>query len=253
MKKKQLLERIEMNEKAIRELRDKLYEKSEDVAVAPDKPYREYLDDLNTSVMSTPWDSDDKFAEHVAYNRLKDFGMEDQMPRPQGKGPMAFIKNMQKQMGLNEADFIQFTDDLMHQPADEPVPQGPTRNPVFMRDDEWLKIAHDHTNSPHRNSHSHPLRNLLRIAIRWSANHERVISPLQVAQDMVELKMARSQSHFKEDDWIDTMGYANLVQMMDDKLKELGFTEGVKVFEQDFNMSIMWMLLEVCRENKVGE
>lgn len=218
------------------------------------KTVREYKGPRNNTVevayAETAWDYGDKFEEEVATRRLKELGMEEQTPRPKGKGPMAFIRNMQKQTGLNDADFMEFTEQLQHQAADTPV-EGPSRNPIFMRDDEWLKIAHDHTNGPHRNSHSHPLRNLLRIAIRWSANHEQIISPLQVAQDMIELKMARSQSHFKEDDWIDTMGYANLVQLMDDKLKEMGFLEGVVIFD-GIHMSMLWMLLEKCRDEGVG-
>jgi hypothetical protein len=227
-----------------------------------DVAYRDYLNSLYptasdtmkdhmSKVHATPWNSDDEFAEHVAYNRLKDFGMEDAMPRPQSKGPMAFINNMRKATGLNEVDFIEFTEQLQKQAADTPV-NGPVRNPVFMRDDEWLKITHDITNGPRRNSYSHPLRNFLRIAIRWSVNHETVITPLQVAQDMVEMKMARSQSSFKDDDWIDTMGYSNTVQMMNDKLIELGYQEGVKIFE-GIGMPLMWELLMVCVKKGVGK
>jgi len=221
-----------------------------------DESYRDYLDSLGAKVSSTPWSMTDlwgekDFEDEVNLRRLKELGMEDAMPRPQGKGPMAFINNMRKATGLNEVDFIEFTDELQKQAADTPV-NGPVRNPVFMRNAEWLKITHEITNGPRRNSYSHPLRNFLRIAIRWSVNHETIITPLQVAQDMVEMKMARSQSSFKDDDWIDTMGYANTVQMMDDKLKELGYLEGVKIFE-GINMAMMWMLLEKCRDEGVGK
>lgn len=266
-KKKHIREkRIQELELYVRELREQVAKLRGDEpteSLAPSKEfsgmeysneaYRDYLDRLSPTQVAraeTPWNSDDEFADHVAYNRLKEFGMEDQMPHPKGKGPMAFINNMMKQTGLNEADFIEFTDELQKQAADTPV-EGPARNPVFMRDDEWLSVAHKITNGPRRNSYSHPLRNFLRIAIRWSVNHETIVTPLQVAQDMVEMKMARSQSSFKEDDWIDTMGYSNTVQMMDDKLKELGYLEGVKVFET-ITMGMMWSMLMDCVEKKVG-
>lgn len=266
-KKKHIREkRLQELELYVRELREQVAKLRGDEpaeSLAPSKEfsgmeysneaYRDYLDGLSPTQVAraeTAWDYGDKFEEEVATRRLKELGMEDQMPRPKGKGPMAFINNMMKQTGLNEADFIEFTDELQKQAADTPV-EGPARNPVFMRDDEWINVAHKITNGPRRNSYSHPLRNFLRIAIRWSVNHEQIVTPLQVAQDMVEMKMARSQTSFKEDDWIDTIGYSNTVQMMDDKLKELGFLEGVKIFE-GINMSMLWMLLEVCRDRNVG-
>ncbi len=282
MKHKKVLreKRIQELELYVRQLQEQVAELRGDVAISDNLStesaealsnmspanYRDYLNNLasqtlreyegpkqdtvTTAHAETPWNSDDEFADHVAYNRLKEIGMEDQVSRPKGKGPTAFINNMMKQTGLNEQDFIEFTEQLQKQAADTPV-DGPKRNPVFMRDDEWLKITHEITNGPRRNSYSHPLRNFLRIAIRWSVNHETIITPLQVAQDMVEMKMARSQSSFKDDDWIDTMGYSNTVQMMNDKLIELGYLEGVKIFE-GINMAMLWMLLEVCRDRGVG-
>lgn len=48
------------------------------------------------------------------------------------------------------------------------------------------------------------------------------------------------------------MGYSNTVQMMNDKLIELGYQEGVKIFE-GIGMPLMWELLMVCVKKGVGK
>jgi hypothetical protein len=103
------------------------------------------------------------------------------------------------------------------------------------------------TTSDRENAYGHPLWNFLRIAIRWNlyfgSRIDMVISPVDVALMMIEMKIARLQNSFTDDSILDIAGYSSCVARMDEKLKELGMTDGVKIFSR-MNVTDMIELLK---------
>lgn len=101
----------------------------------------------------------------------------------------------------------------------------------------WLDTALQLTSSDRQRDYGRPLLNFLRIAIAWTLQlspvlkPNAIVHPLHVARLMIEMKMARDMNTFKDDNWIDTMGYAAVVDDMDRHLKELGYEKGVKAFD----------------------
>lgn len=95
----------------------------------------------------------------------------------------------------------------------------------------WVDEVVAITEGDRRRDYGHPLINFLRIAIRWSLYLKQTVSPVDVALLMVEVKLSRQQQTYKEDNFIDIMGYTACVEAMDTKLKEYGYPQGVRVFD----------------------
>lgn len=104
--------------------------------------------------------------------------------------------------------------------------------------ESWLKQAEKMTTEDRRKHYGHPLPNFIRIALGWIVIFDVVLTPLQVAQGMITLKMARDVNMYKEDDWIDTIGYSNTVQMMDERMKNMGYDKGIEYFS-DFKDGVL--------------
>ncbi len=90
------------------------------------------------------------------------------------------------------------------------------------------------TESERQRDYGHPLINFLRIAVRWNILFESrlgtLITPMDVALMMVDMKLARLQNTYTPDSVLDIAGYASCLSRMDDKMIELGFKNGVKEF-----------------------
>ncbi len=101
----------------------------------------------------------------------------------------------------------------------------------------WLDTALQLTSSDRQRDYGRPLLNFLRIAIGWTLQLSTVLKPgaivhpVHVARLMIEMKLVRDMNTFKDDNWIDTMGYAAVVDDMDRHLKELGYEKGVKALD----------------------
>lgn len=104
----------------------------------------------------------------------------------------------------------------------------------------------DITESERQRDYGHPLWNFIRIAIRWNiyfgSRIDMVITPVDVAMMMIDMKIARLQNTYTPDSILDVAGYASCISRMDDKLKELGYIHGVQAFEE-MNVSQMQELL----------
>ena len=59
-------------------------------------------------------------------------------------------------------------------------------------------------------SYSSPLVNMQRIALLWTIHLEHPITPEQVADCMILVKLARSRNKYKKDNQIDIAGYAQV-------------------------------------------
>jgi hypothetical protein len=80
-------------------------------------------------------------------------------------------------------------------------------------------------------NYDHPLINFLRIAIRWSLWLNKLVTPLDVAIMMIELKLARTQHRLLDDNLIDTAGYVETIAKMDNYVRELGFENSQVVWD----------------------
>jgi hypothetical protein len=80
-------------------------------------------------------------------------------------------------------------------------------------------------------NYDHPLINFLRIAIRWSLWLNKLVTPLDVAIMMIELKLARTQHWLLDDNLIDTAGYVETIAKMDNYVQELGFENSQTVWD----------------------
>lgn len=114
----------------------------------------------------------------------------------------------------------------------------------------WLDQAKEMTTQDRRKHYGHPLPNFIRIAIGWIVTFDKVLTPLQVAQGMVTLKMARDVNMYKDDDWIDTIGYSNTVQMMNERMKEMGYSTGIEYFSQFKDGALASKLYEVLARHE---
>lgn len=122
----------------------------------------------------------------------------------------------------------------------KPVKEPPATQP-------WLSKALEATTSDRRRDYGHPLPNFLRIALSWTTLLETHITPMQVAEMMVVMKMHRNQHAFKDDNWIDAIGYSNTVEMMDNRMKEMGY-RGIDVFKE---MGVGFMF-KILREHNTN-
>lgn len=102
----------------------------------------------------------------------------------------------------------------------------------------WLETAQSITTGERRRDYGHPLYNFLRIAIKWNANYAhrllpgQIITPLDVARDAIDMKTARDAFTYKDDNYIDTIGYSACVDAMDREMKERGYQDGIRAFER---------------------
>lgn len=120
--------------------------------------------------------------------------------------------------------------------------------PVEMKIDTWLQTAQKITEGDRRKAYGHPLPNFIRAAIAFTPILGHPVTPLQIAELQVTWKIVRDVQTYKDDNWIDTIGYSNTVQMMDDRMKTLGYAKGVSYFS-DFKgsglLGIMYEILEI--------
>lgn len=118
----------------------------------------------------------------------------------------------------------------------------------------WLETAKEITESDgdRRRDYGRPLANFLLIAIYYTVHFSgrlrfnEVVTPLDVAKlNGALLKTARDHHRFKDDNFIDTIGYANCVDDMNQHMIELGFN-GVEDFRyfnlQDMQNLYLWVV-----------
>lgn len=108
----------------------------------------------------------------------------------------------------------------------------------------WLRQALTVTTSERRRDYGHPLPNFLRIALRMSVTLQRAVNPLEAEHVAVDWKMSRDQNHFKDDNWIDNIGYSNTVQMIDERMKEMGYV-GITEFENYRDGDLMKFMFDL--------
>lgn len=113
----------------------------------------------------------------------------------------------------------------------------------------WLDKAKNISTNDRRKAYGHPLPNFLRAAIAFTPILGHPITPLQVAELQVSWKVVRDVNTFKDDNWIDTIGYSNTVQMMDDRMKEMNYS-GIDWFRPKKDGILMAALYEVLTEHE---
>jgi hypothetical protein len=116
---------------------------------------------------------------------------------------------------------------------------------------KWLDEVKRITSGDRRLDYGRPLVNFLRIAIRWSLYLGRVVTPLDVAVMMIEMKLARNQNEYKDDNFIDIMGYAACIESMDEDLLKLNFTQGVATFVDTAWWGIRDLIILLDRAEKL--
>ena len=98
----------------------------------------------------------------------------------------------------------------------------------------WLETVQSITTGDRRRDYGHPLYNFARIALRWTNHLNIPITPLDVAIMNIEMKLARHENTFKEDNFVDIIGYTVCIQSMDEELKRLGYLRGIRMFEDTY-------------------
>lgn len=91
-----------------------------------------------------------------------------------------------------------------------------------------LELAKEITSGDRRRDYGRPLVNHLRIALMWSIQDEKPVSPIEVAWKMITLKAAREIHTPKYDNLLDTIGYAACVDDMGLQAMELGMADSVE-------------------------
>jgi hypothetical protein len=91
-----------------------------------------------------------------------------------------------------------------------------------------LDLAREITSGDRRRDYGRPLVNHLRIALMWSIQDERPVSPIDVAWKLITLKAAREIHTPKYDNLVDTIGYAACVDDMGLQAVELGMAGNVE-------------------------
>lgn len=124
-----------------------------------------------------------------------------------------------------------------------------SNEPIYYADKEtsWLDEAKKVTTDDRRKVYGHPLPNFIRIALEWIPIFDMVVTPRQVAQAFVGAKIARDANTYKDDNWIDAIGYSNTVQMMDNRMKELGYPKGIEAFDNIDQKGLAGMLVEILQ------
>lgn len=89
-----------------------------------------------------------------------------------------------------------------------------------------------------RDNYGRPLINFLRIAVLWTAyaranNAPIVFTPLDVAEMMVQLKIARLAHSYTDDSVLDIMGYADCIDDMNQQAIELGYKSIAELCKED--------------------
>jgi hypothetical protein len=99
---------------------------------------------------------------------------------------------------------------------------------------KYIDQAKNVTEGARRRDYDRPLPNFLRIALLdnvWYAGDMmpgRYITPLDVDITNILQKIAREQNTHKDDNIVDIVGYADLLDDMDQQMKQLGYTKGVE-------------------------
>lgn len=94
---------------------------------------------------------------------------------------------------------------------------------------EAIDMAKSITRGERQRDYAHPLLNMVRIAVRQTITHrfdllpERAINPFRATLAMVDVKLARQVATGKQDNIVDTLGYADMVDRMVRKLIEMGY------------------------------
>lgn len=126
---------------------------------------------------------------------------------------------------------------------------------VFMKDypapkpKSWLESALEVTTQSRQKEYGNPLINFLRIAIEWNLRvlskmqPGKYITPIDVAWMMIGTKVAREIETHKDDNGIDTIGYASCHDRIDQYMRQLGYRNGSEEFN-DMDLSEMVQLLE---------
>lgn len=94
----------------------------------------------------------------------------------------------------------------------------------------WLDEAKTMTRQDRQKDYGSPLKNWLRTALLLTDYLGILITPPQVAWIMVIVKMAREMHRYKEDNYLDAIGYLACCQQMDEELKALGYSDGIEYF-----------------------
>lgn len=109
----------------------------------------------------------------------------------------------------------------------------------------WLEQVEELTHSDRQRDYGPPLINCLHIAVRWSTYLNRTISPLDVALMMIDVKLARQQQTYKEDNFLDIMGYTVCIEDMDKHMKALGYERGIRAFESMGELGVYDLLMRL--------
>lgn len=116
----------------------------------------------------------------------------------------------------------------------------------------WLEQVDEITHSDRQRDYGSPLLNFTRIALRWSTYLNRKITPLDVAMMMVDVKIARQQQTYKEDNFLDMIGYVSCIDDMDQHMRKLDYEDGIRAFENMTQLDIYELLIELeameCRK-----
>ena len=118
----------------------------------------------------------------------------------------------------------------------------------------WLEQVEELTHSDRQRDYGVPLKNFARIAARWSVYLNLVITPLDVAIMMVDLKIARQQQTYKEDNFLDIMGYISCIDDMNRHMIALGYGDGIRAFEHMTQLEIHALLIRLeSEQNDSGQ
>lgn len=100
-------------------------------------------------------------------------------------------------------------------------------------DKDWLKTAQEITTGDRRRDYGRPLRNFTEIGLAETLQFKKklrpgaIFNPMDVAIWNIVQKVCRHINTYKDDNFVDIIGYSSCVNQMDGHLIELGYPEGV--------------------------
>jgi hypothetical protein len=106
-----------------------------------------------------------------------------------------------------------------------------------------------------RRDYGSPLLNHLRIAVRWSLLLQQKltfncsVTPVDVALMMVDLKLARNQQTWKEDNFVDMIGYLYCLDSMHSEMQTLGYADGAAALAGMSLSELVLLLKRIEDEN----
>lgn len=83
-----------------------------------------------------------------------------------------------------------------------------------------LEEANRLVNGPRQGDYGHPLEDFRRTAAIWSAILGVEVTPQQVGLCMIGVKLSRECNGHKRDNLVDAAGYAQTVQMVEERLAQ---------------------------------